>query len=131
MDRVAEVAHALGLSVRREVRVGKRLWGAERRIDLVLTHEPTRKLLGLECKFQRERGTTEEKLPSVIQDIGAWPIPGLVVFDGDGFTPNMRAYLHSTGKAVELDDLADWLRLFFALPEKEPQPALPLREGRS
>jgi hypothetical protein len=29
----------------------------------------------------------------------------------------MRSYLYSTGKAVDLDDLDDWLKLFFGIPE--------------
>ena len=58
-------------------------------------------------------GTAEEKIPALIQDISAWPIPGLVVFGGDGFSTNTRSYLHSMGKAVAFEDLESWLRLFF------------------
>jgi hypothetical protein len=107
----------LDLDVRAEVRVGRRIWGAERFIDVVLTRKATGKSLGIECKFQGGRGTAEEKIPATIQDIGAWPIPGLVVFAGDGFSANIRSYLHSTGKAVGYADLEPWLRLFVGLPE--------------
>ncbi len=113
--RVAKLAIALGLKVTSQVRVGKRLWGRVRIIDVVLRQEETRKLLGIECKSQTTHGSAEEKIPSVIQDIGAWPIPGLVVFDGQGFSQEMRMFLLSTGKAVELEDLEAWLKLFFAL----------------
>ena len=92
-----------------------RVWGAERRIDIVFTGKDNRRL-GIECKFQATSGSAEEKIPATIQDIKAWPIPGIVVFDGDGFSDNMRAYLTSTGMAVELDDLESWLGLFFGLP---------------
>jgi hypothetical protein len=119
---VAALASALGLEVRTQVRVGRRIWGAVRKIDAVLTHPETRRTLGLECKFQREQGTAEEKIPSTIQDIAAWPIRGLVVFDGDGFTPNMRSFLIASGKAVELADLREWLLLYFGLAET---PTLP------
>jgi hypothetical protein len=61
-------------------------------------------------------GTAEEKIPSVINDIAAWPIPGIVVFAGDGFTENMRLFLISTGKAVEFSEVQPWLCLFFGLP---------------
>jgi hypothetical protein len=61
-------------------------------------------------------GTAEEKIPSTIQDIAAWPIPGIVVFGGNGFTENMKAFLLSTGKAVEFSEVEPWLRLFFGLP---------------
>lgn len=115
-DTVARLAaDQLSLEVLRSVKVGRRLWGAERRIDLVLTEPHQRKRLGIECKFQAVRGTAEEKIPATISDIAAWPIPGLLVFDGKGFTPNMKSYLVSTGKAVELADLEAWLRLFFGL----------------
>ena len=42
-------------------------------------------------------GTAEEKVPATIQDIAHWPIPGIVVIDGKGFSANMP-YLMSTGK---------------------------------
>jgi hypothetical protein len=98
------------------VRVARRIWGAIRKIDVVLIHPQTRKTLGVECKYQGVLGTAEEKIPSTIKDIDAWPIPGLVVFAGAGFTENMKSYLISTGKAVDFDDLQPWLCLFFGLP---------------
>jgi hypothetical protein len=113
---VAELAQKLGLESRKQVRVARRIWGAIRHIDVVITHPQTRKTLGIECKFQSVTGTAEEKIPAVINDIAAWPIPGLVVFAGDGFTANMRLFLISTGKAVEFADLTPWLCLFFGLP---------------
>lgn len=113
--RVIAIGRRLGLEVAHQVRVGKRIWGAERRIDVVLTDPHTRLSLGLECKYQGVTGSAEEKIPTTIKDIEAWPIRGLVVFSGDGFSINMQSYLHSTGKAVELEDLEMWLRLFFGL----------------
>ena len=115
-DKVAALGRDLGLDVRTEVTVGRRLWGAVRRIDVVLTRRETGKTLGVECKFQGGGGSAEEKVPATIQDISAWPIPGVVVFGGDGFSTNMVAYFHATGKAVALGDLGSWLRLFFGLP---------------
>jgi hypothetical protein len=111
----ANLARGLGLQARTEVRVGRRLWGAERRIDVVVTDLSLRRSLGLECKFQGGSGSAEEKIPATIQDILAWPIPGIVVFHGEGFSAHMRSYLHSTGKAVAFADLEDWLKLFFGL----------------
>ena len=115
-DKVVEIGEKLGLTTRRQVRLGRRLWGAERYIDVVLTDLVSRKSIGLECKAQESKGTAEEKIPATIADIGAWPIQGLVVFDGAGFSGNMRSYLHSTGTAVALSDLEDWLRLYFGIP---------------
>ena len=120
---VATLGHTLGLRVRTQVRVARRLWGAERRIDLVLNHDASGRSLGIECKFQGTGGSAEEKIPATIQDIAAWPIPGIVVFEGSGFSANMRAYLHSTGKAVAHEDLHGWLMLFFGLPEDAGAPS--------
>lgn len=112
---VASLADRLGLRVGKQIRVARRLWGAERRIDLVLRHPDSGRSLGIECKYQGVSGSAEEKIPATIQDIAAWPIPGIVVFAGPGFSDNMRAYLHSTGKAVAHEDLHGWLVLFFGL----------------
>ncbi|MFB3891077.1 MAG: PD-(D/E)XK nuclease superfamily protein [Phycisphaerae bacterium] len=114
---VLQMALRLGLQAKEQVGVARRIWGARRKIDVVLTHPETHKTLGVECKFQSTGGTAEEKIPSTIQDITAWPIPGLVVFAGEGFTENMKSFLVSTGKAVELCDLEPWLRLFFGIPD--------------
>ena len=113
---VVQLGRELGLEAIEQVKVARRIWGAERYIDVVLTHPQTRKTLGIECKFQAVRGTAEEKIPATIKDIDAWPIPGLVVFAGEGFTENMRCFLISTGRAVEFDELTPWLCLFFGLP---------------
>jgi hypothetical protein len=115
---VESLGAKLGLQAKTEVRVGRRLWGAQRCIDVVLTRPDTGRTLGIECKFQATGGTAEEKLPATIQDISAWPIAGLVVFAGEGFSGNMRSYLYSTGRAVDLSDLDGWLRLFFGLPDQ-------------
>jgi hypothetical protein len=115
---VVNLAAELGLAARTQVRVARRIWGAVRKIDVVLTQRETRRTLGVECKFQGSQGTAEEKIPSTIQDIAAWPIPGIVVFSGEGFSPNMVSFLISTGKAVEFDDLRAWLSLYFGLPEE-------------
>src|SRR4030095_2330765 len=113
---VAELGLELGLEVKQQVKVARRIWGAERRIDVVLIAPQSRKTLGIECKYQGGGGSAEEKIPATIQDIKAWPIPGIVVFSGEGFTQNMRSYLISTGSAVQLADLKPWLCLFFGLP---------------
>jgi hypothetical protein len=122
---VVNLANQLGLEAHEQVRVARRIWGAVRHIDVVLTHPQTRKTLGIECKYQAVTGTAEEKIPAVINDIAAWPIPGLVVFAGEGFTENMKLFLISTGKAVEFSELEAWLCLFFGLPldrgSKEPR----------
>ena len=114
--RVCKLADGLGLETLEQYKLGRRLWGAGRRIDVVLKGGPNGKALGIECKAQTSGGSVEEKIPATIQDIGAWPMHGIVVFDGKGFTENMKSFLLSTGKAVEYCDLEPWLRLYFGLP---------------
>lgn len=114
-DAVASLARGLGLDADVEVRVGRRIWGARRVIDVVVKDPASRVSLGIECKYQGVSGSAEEKIPATVQDIKAWPIRGLVVFDGPGFTANMRIFLLSTGLAVEFEDLETWLRLYFGL----------------
>jgi hypothetical protein len=114
--RVVEAARARGIKAKTEFRCGRRLWGAVRYIDVVLAHGGLR--LGIECKYQSTSGSAEEKLIGTIKDIEAWPIPGILVFDGAGFSEKMTAYLFSTGKAVQFEDLENWLRLFFALDDE-------------
>ncbi len=110
-SQVAEIGKDLDLEVRPQYKVGRRLWGAKRHIDFVFTHKQTRKSIGLECKAQNVRGSLEEKIASTIKDIDAWPIDGLVVISGDGFSEAIRSYLYSTGKVVDVEDLEEWLRL--------------------
>ena len=114
--QVVGLADKLGLEAQEQVKVGRRLWGAVRNIDVVLTHPESKTRLGLECKFQGTTGTAEEKIPAIVSDIDAWPIRGIVVISGKGFSPNMRYFLISSGKAVDIEDLEDWLRLYFGLP---------------
>lgn len=113
---VVDIGEALHLVAATEVRVGRRIWGAVRHIDVVLTDPTTRMRIGLECKYQGSTGSAEEKIQATLEDIRAWPIRGLVVIAGPGFSQNMRGYLISTGSVVEVDDLSDWLRLYFGLP---------------
>lgn len=114
-DQVAELGMQLGLEIETEVAVGRRIWGAKRRIDVVLKHPVTRVSLGVECKYQGGAGSAEEKIPATLKDIEAWPIRGIVAYAGDGFSANMNSYLLSTGMAVEFKDLQDWLELYFGL----------------
>ena len=123
---VAMLGQRLGLAAREQFKCGRRIWGAERYIDVVLTEVSSRRRLGIECKYQGTAGSAEEKIPAIIQDISAWPIPGLVVFSGIGFSENIKSFLIASGRAVELDELEAWVQLFFGLelpptPERQPR----------
>jgi len=132
VSQVLTLADKLGLEAQEQVKVGRRLWGAVRNIDVVLTHPDSKQRLGIECKFQGTTGTAEEKIPAILNDIDAWPIRGIVVISGKGFSPNMRYYLISSGKAVDVEDLEDWLRLYFGLTlETYMQPRLLVAEAKA
>jgi hypothetical protein len=113
--QVSQIGESLGLHAEIEVKVGQRIWGAKRSIDVVLKDPITRISLGIECKYQGSKGSAEEKIPATIEDIKAWPIRGIVVYSGEGFSSNIRAFLLSTGKAVELCEVKKWLELYFGL----------------
>ena len=113
---IVEIAKNLGLESKEQYPAGKRIWGSNRKIDVILLNPQTRKVLGIECKFQKTPGTTEEKIPSVVEDIKAWPIYGIILYGGEGMTQNMKSFLISTGRALEIEDLESWLKLYFGLP---------------
>ena len=124
---VVVLGQRLGLGTREQFKCGRRIWGAERYIDVVLTHMESRRRLGIECKYQGTAGSAEEKIPAIIQDITAWPIPGLVVFSGSGFSSNIKSFLIASGRAVELEELEAWVQLFFGLD----LPPAPERRART
>jgi hypothetical protein len=113
--RVVELAEQLGLEAKTGVKATYRVWGTKRNIDVVIVQEKTGKSLGIECKYQGARETDEDKILAVIEDIKFWPIRGIMVIHGEGFSPGMQRYLMATGKTVWFDDLKDWLCLYFAL----------------
>lgn len=114
-DRVAQLAEKLGLRVERRVRAARRITGKKRIIDIVLFDERSGKRLGIECKYQGTSGSAEEKIFATIEDIRHWPIPGLIVIDGEGFSNEIVGSLLATGKVVWFEDLEDWLKLYFGL----------------
>lgn len=111
----AQIATDLGLEVRSQVKLGRRVYGPIRHIDLVVTDPSIRRSLGIECKYQGTKGTAEEKVPGTFEDIRAWPIEGIVVFAGVGFSEHIVQYMYASGRAVEISDLTDWLRMYFVL----------------
>ena len=120
---VAELGRALGLEVKTQVKLGRRVWGRERHIDVVLRRPEIGLRLGIECKYQGVAGTAEEKITATIEDIKAWPFRGLVVMHGNGFSRDFPAYARGKGKAIGFDELADWLAAYFDLPDENVEQA--------
>lgn len=100
---------ARNLTIYTEVNVGKTIIGKNRRIDVLLIHEPDQKALAVECKWQASGGTTDEKIPYALQDIAAMWIPGCLAYGGGGWSRGVRATLEGSRFAVACepgDDLA-------------------------
>ena len=114
--QVAEVIDGLGLSYLRQVKMGVSILGRQRLADF-LVYDDAGRSLGIECKYQRTSGSTEDKLVHTITDFDARPVNHILVFGGEGFSKNIRGYLLSTGKAVELKQLRNYLVFYFGLEQ--------------
>ena len=113
---VAKVIHRLGLSYLRQVKMGVSILG-RRRIADFLVYDRAGKSLGIECKYQQMAGSAEDKLVHTITDFDARPVRHILVFGGEGFSKNIKGYLLSTGKAVELTQLRNYLVFYFGLEQ--------------
>lgn len=116
---VVRVGKELGLAVEMQVALGRRIWGPRRHIDVVFSRPSKASRLGVECWYQGSPSTDEERIPLLLQDMGAWPICGVLVVHGDGFSPGFITFVRRYGQVIELEDLDTWLRLHFHLPLRE------------
>jgi hypothetical protein len=114
--KVAKVIQQLGLSYLRQVRMGVSIIGRQRVADF-LVYDHAGKSLGVECKYQQVSGSVEDKLVRTITDFEARPVKHILVFGGEGFSKNFKGYLLSTGKALELSQLRNYLVLYFGLQQ--------------
>jgi hypothetical protein len=114
--KVEAVIHALNLSYLRQVKMGVSILGRRRVADF-LVYDTSGKSLGIECKFQEGPGSAEDKLVHTITDLDGRPVKHIVVFGGKGFSKNIRGYLLSTGKALEVDELRNYLVFYFGLKD--------------
>ena len=112
---IAAIAGELGLETRTRVPMGRKIWGRKRTVDVIVRdpRQPIR--LGIACMFQSQQGTAEERSLATLEDMEAWPIRGLLVFAGDGYSEGFTAYLRARGSAVGLEELETWLQFFFDL----------------
>jgi hypothetical protein len=114
--KVAKVIQQVGLSYIRQVKMGVSILGRKRVADF-LVYDRAGKSLGIECKYQQTRGSAEDKLVHTITDFDARPVSHILVFGGEGFSKNIKGYLLSTGKAVELKQLRNYLVFYFGLEQ--------------
>jgi len=140
---------ARGLTVYREVSMGKTIIGKNRHVDILVLHEQRSVVLAIECKYQDTLGTVDEKIPYAIQDMQAMGLPVCLAYAGAGFSSGIlhmlaacpiaaqclpAASLEPSRETRELDialamafrfwDLVVASKKPFALPEALP-PALP------
>jgi hypothetical protein len=85
-----------GLTVYREIRVGKSIIGKNRCIDVFCVREADSKAFAIECKFQDSPGTVDEKIPYALDDLDALPMAGCIAYAGKGFSDGV---LHMLGAA--------------------------------
>lgn len=89
-----------GLTVYTEVPVGKTIIGKNRRVDVFVLDEENQRSLAIECKYQRTKGTTDEKIPYALQDLAAMWIPGCLCYAGDGWSKGVLHTLEGSRAAV-------------------------------
>jgi len=77
---------ARGITVYREVSLGKTIIGKNRRIDLLVLHSASDRAMAIECKYQDSFGTVDEKIPYAIQDMQAMSMPVCLAYAGGGFS---------------------------------------------
>jgi len=81
-----------GLIVYTEVSLGKTIIGKDRKIDVFVLRERDQRAIAIEAKYQESQGTTDEKIPYALDDLGALWIPGCLVYAGEGWS---RGVLHT------------------------------------
>jgi len=89
-----------GLAVYTEVPVGKTIIGKNRRVDVFILNEDNHRSLAIECKYQRTKGTTDEKIPYALQDLEAMWIPGCLAYAGEGWSKGVLHTLEGSRAAV-------------------------------
>ena len=92
-----------GLTVYREVSMGKTIIGKNRHVDILVLREATATVLAIECKYQDTFGTVDEKIPYAIQDMQAMGLPVCLAYAGSGFSDGILHML--AGCPIAASDL--------------------------
>jgi len=77
---------ARGVTVYREVSLGKTIIGKNRHVDIFVLHAESDHALAIECKYQDSAGTVDEKIPYAIQDMQAMGMSVCLAYAGTGFS---------------------------------------------
>lgn len=112
---IACTGFLLGLDVRRKLTVGKTIYGRDREVDVLFRHTPSGNRLAVEAKYQRVKGTADEKLPYAVLNQSTLPLESVIVTGGGGFHPGALNWLCASARATDITGLEDWLTVYFAL----------------
>jgi hypothetical protein len=85
-----------GITVYREINLGKSIIGKNRRIDVFLLSEATKEAFAIECKYQDSAGTADEKVPYALANMKALPMAGCMVYAGSGFSVGVLHMLQAS-----------------------------------
>ena len=85
-----------GISIYREVSIGKSIIGKNRRVDMLLLSDHPSQAFSIECKFQDSSGTADEKIPYALQNMKALPMGGCIVYAGTGFSVGVLHMLQAS-----------------------------------
>jgi hypothetical protein len=89
-----------GIKVFREVEIGKSIIGKNRRIDILVICDGKDLGYAIECKFQDQQGTVDEKIPYALDDMRAMHLAGCIAYAGEGFSEGVRHLLRASNVAA-------------------------------
>jgi hypothetical protein len=82
-----------------EVNVGKSPYGTMRKCDcVILDSQIFQNGLVIECKWQQEKGSVDEKLPYLVLSIEISKYPSIILIDGDGWKMGAITWLKKETK---------------------------------
>jgi hypothetical protein len=90
-----------GITLYREVPLGKTMIGKNRRIDILVIEESTRVAMAIECKYQDSLGTADEKIPYALSDLTHLAMPVCLVYAGEGFSQGIQHMLAASPIAAQ------------------------------
>jgi hypothetical protein len=99
-DYVYEQFSDRGITVYREVNLGKSIIGKNRRVDLMLVNSADQTAFAIECKYQDSSGTADEKIPYALENMSALPMSGCIVYAGTGFSVGVLHMLQASAIAA-------------------------------
>lgn len=80
----------------RQCFAGTSLYGRRRRVDIILYHpKKWTDCLVIQCKWQSEKGTVDEKYPFEVLSTNKNPYPTIIILEGTGYRPESEEWLRS------------------------------------